>query len=162
MKSHLSIIFISFALALITSCSDGLFKSKQDQNALDGLNEQQHESLFAHLNWINGAPIVDGENTVTGEFVELEGWAIDPQAGSVASEVYVSIGNKIYTTEYGKVRDDVAKYFEDSKFKESGFLARIPNSTLSTGVFPIGVYVVGADGTSYYSSAAVKSFKIRL
>lgn len=162
MKISIPILFSIASIALLTSCDDGTFKSKEMPDAVQGLSKSTSDALYSHVNWINGYDPVDGGNTVTDDIVEIEGWAFDPKSNSLASSVYLSVGGKIYTTEYGIARDDVAKYFNNPNFLKSGYKARIKRSALGSGNKRIEIIVVSADKATYFQNPTDKPLSVNL
>lgn len=88
---------------------------------------------------------VNGEDMISC----LEGWAIDPLAGTVASSVVIQVGDHYYHADYGKERDSVAAYFQNDAYQYSGYMIKLNTQELITEGRII-VHVLSADGTYQY------------
>jgi hypothetical protein len=156
-------IYYSFILIVVTllSCSDTGFYSEPAQSALNGLNDLGREPMY-NLDWINKKQITQGENAVEGDYIEMVGWAADPDSKQLASKVFISIGGNIFSTQYGVDRDDVANYYQNPALKKSGFIVKIARTTLPPGVYPVEVKVIGSDLSSYFSSPVERVVMLRI
>lgn len=79
----------------------------------------------------------------------MEGWAIDPLAGKLASSVVIQVGDQYYTTDYGKARDSVSAYFQNEAYLHSGYTINLNTQEL-IAAGRITVHVLSADGTYQY------------
>lgn len=87
------------------------------------------------------------------ETLTITGWAVDKQAGEVASAVFIVIDNEIRVPViYGLDRQDVASYFENSNFRFSGFWATFASSILVAGKHSISLEIVSKSGYYYYQN----------
>jgi len=91
----------------------------------------------------------NGNIDQTKETTVVEGWALDPLANSTASCVMIQIGDQYYKAEYGKERDNVAEYFQNSTYLKCGYQLEInTQELLSTG--SMKVHVISSDSTYQY------------
>lgn len=79
----------------------------------------------------------------------MEGWAIDPLAGSVASAVVIQVGDQYYRADYGKERDTVSTYFQNDGYLYSGYTISLDTQELIEAGGLI-VHILSADGTYQY------------
>lgn len=103
---------------------------------------------------------VDGEMKSTDQIIEidretsiiyLDGWAVDWQANTTAQAMQLTINkDTIVPVVYHLQRADVANYFNNPSFQDSGFFAFIPASSLTAGRNKIYVQIITADGKQYY------------
>ncbi len=56
---------------------------------------------------------------------------------------------------YGYNRQDVANFFKDENFRNSGFMTSVPVSLFSPGTNTIALIIVGSDGHYYYQTATL-------
>ncbi|MBQ3222100.1 MAG: hypothetical protein IJB41_00660 [Clostridia bacterium] len=82
----------------------------------------------------------------------MEGWALDPLAGSVAGRVIIEVGGELFEAEYGKERDSVAAYFQNDAYLCSGYTAILDTQKL-IDAGQIAVHVISQDGTYQYPPA---------
>jgi hypothetical protein len=90
----------------------------------------------------------------SGEF-KIAGWAVDKPHRSAAGGVDIVVDRMLFPSTYGLTRDDVAKYFQRSEYRATGFVASIPAGTLIKGEHALSVRVVSSDLKCYYSSGSV-------
>lgn len=79
----------------------------------------------------------------------MEGWAIDPLAGTTASSVVIQVGGQYYSADYGKERDSVSTYFQNEAYLHSGYTINLNTQEL-IAAGRITVHVLSADGTYQY------------
>lgn len=79
----------------------------------------------------------------------IEGWAVDPLAGTTASAVVLQIGDQYYYADYGKERDSVSDYFQNDAYLQSGYTATLDTQELMAAG-QLMVHVLSADGTYQY------------
>ena len=97
--------------------------------------------------WANG--LTELYYTPGTNRVFIEGWAIDPIAGTTASSVLVRVGDKVYRPEYGKERSSVSEYYGEPKYLKCGFVMWLPTKEISDAG-AIEIFVVSGDGTYLY------------
>lgn len=97
----------------------------------------------------DSTPVSLAANT---ESLIVTGWAIDMQADSPASAVYVDIDGTLYPTLYGNDRQDVAEFLQNPAYTPCGFLAHIPISTVGPGQHTLSLKIVASDGKTWYGS----------
>lgn len=100
-----------------------------------------------------GSQIVQGDSVSIepeSEQCYFEGWAIDPKAGSVASAVYLQVGEQLYRMNYGKERQSVVDAFEDNAYLNSGYTILLDTAELLEAR-EITIHVISADGTYRYA-----------
>jgi hypothetical protein len=87
--------------------------------------------------------------------VEVEGWALDLAAKTAASRVFVSIDGKIDIPAVpGGDRPDVAEFFKNSNYAQSGFVSFVRTSLFTVGEHTLELKIVDQDGASYRTCGA--------
>lgn len=148
------------------------FPSYEEAYRLINILEENHlnvfsvyEPLFCQLSSsilenkneleFNG-PIGFDENTikVDEKFLCLSGWAIDYINETSYSNLFIKINGRLYKSDSHLNRPDVAEYFNNEKYTNSGFngYIRLDNPILNRQENVISVIVVLQDGNSYYES----------
>ena len=90
-------------------------------------------------------------NSTTEETITITGWAIDEQANSVASAVFIVIdGQTVIPTLYGLTRSDVAESLKNTNFENSGFIALFSSSLLRPGQHTVALEIVSKNSTFAY------------
>jgi len=85
------------------------------------------------------------------ETMTIKGWAVDKQANSTASAVFITIdGGTDIPTLYGLDRQDVANNYKNPNFRFSGYVAMFSSSILPPGAHTISLKVVSKDGVHFY------------
>jgi|GEM_PF-6956731 len=82
----------------------------------------------------------------------LSGWAVDRYAQKPAAGVEVEIDGDVYPCVYGRKREDVAQYFQQPAYKNSGFLLDLAAAQVGPGWHELRVRVLSADGKTYRRS----------
>ncbi len=83
---------------------------------------------------------------------KVSGWAIDAPRRSPAAGVDVVIDRMVFPTTYGTHRNDVAQYFRQPSYRDTGFTATIPANAILPGEHWLSIRVVVADGRCYFQS----------
>ena len=83
---------------------------------------------------------------------KVSGWAVDAPRRSPAAGVDVVIDRMVFPTTYGTHRNDVAQYFRQPNYRDTGFTATIPANAISPGEHWLSIRVVTADGRCYFQS----------
>lgn len=161
MKSQIISITIASLMLAMTACKNEGFFSEPAEGALNGLINQNKEPEFS-FDWINKQQIVPGENAVSGDGIEIVGWAMNPDSKEAPGKVFVAVNGTLFTAETGIARDDVANYFKNTAYQKSGFRAKFARSLFKPGAYSIELRVVSKDGKSYYSSAPDKAIVIKI
>lgn len=114
-----------------------------------GVSESQG---FHYLDICNDAVVPDGDNSLlfAKDRYQLEGWAIDPDARTTASAVYVQVGNDYYQAKYGKERASVAEFFNEDNYVHCGYTVTLDADKVNQAGC-IMVHVISGDGTYRYS-----------
>lgn len=95
-------------------------------------------------------------NKTDTPYVTLSGWAIDSQHNSLAKAVFISLDDSIYVPAwYMRERTDVARYFNNSALKDSGFWASINIKEFTVGKHTLTLRIVSREGDGYYNSAPI-------
>jgi len=85
--------------------------------------------------------------------IDIEGWAIDFPASSLASAVLLFVDHdKIYQAMYGLENYEAVQELHDPKYRFSGFGALIPTKGLSPGEHSLSIKVVSKDGLALYNT----------
>lgn len=86
-----------------------------------------------------------------GKPVSVSGWAVDSQANTTASAVYVRIDQGAsFVATYGLDRPDIALQLGNLTYLKSGFQVTIPAGWLAPGKHTISLRIISRDRTSYY------------
>ena len=83
----------------------------------------------------------------------VAGWAIDDPSRAAAGNVDIVIDHIPYAARYPILRKDVAAYYKEPSYENSGFDFTIPALQMTKGIHVFAVRVVAHDGKSYWESA---------
>lgn len=87
--------------------------------------------------------LIEGSNELS-----LSGWAADFSAAKPLSALYVKAGGMVLKCDYGAPRGDIASYFNNQDFLNTGFSVKIPKDFLSAqNVAEIQFIEVSTDGS---------------
>ena len=92
-------------------------------------------------------PISISENKV-----KISGWAIDQPAQKSASDVIVVIDGKDYKSTFGTERPDVADFYNNSAYNNSGWRIEIPTALIGKGEHKLKLKILAFDKLSYYET----------
>lgn len=92
-------------------------------------------------------PISINENKI-----KISGWAIDQPAKKSASNVIVVIDGKDYKATYGIERPDVAKFYKNKAFTNSGWRIEIPAKIIGKGKHKLKLKILTNDKLSYFET----------
>jgi hypothetical protein len=111
---------------------------------------------------INGVSVENTTQTIliTTPFIKLQGWAFDRTLPNRYSKVYIALNGKIFETNYGKTREDIAIKFENQNYLNSGWEVSIPSSILEKEIKNCSIYLVSAKELSYSVSKESINMKI--
>jgi hypothetical protein len=111
-----------------------------------------------HIDNIGGAlnPLDAQTIQVPAAALTVSGWAIDEPFKAVASNVDVAIDGVAYGARYGISRKDVAAFFKNPLFENSGFQFTIPASLLTPGSHAVKLRIAANDGKSYIESPGIR------
>ncbi len=117
------------------------------------LSALEEDRLFFWVDQINGEvtenePVIINRS-MDSEFI-VEGWAIDARASAPAGGVYISVDDSIYPTLYSLQRDDIARYFNNSKLLNTGFRLRLSSEILTEGEHHLSVLILTHDRTGVF------------
>ena len=100
---------------------------------------------------INGMPPQATPSIAVGTPLRVSGWAVDDRAGAPAEAVIVFIDDGPGTAaRYGLDRPDVARVLGNPAYRNSGFTAEAPTSSLAPGRHSLGLRVFSSTGTGMY------------
>ncbi|MDR6720360.1 alginate O-acetyltransferase AlgX-related protein [Paenibacillus sp. 2003] len=130
--------------------NEGYFDSAKDFRTLPVTKKPSKDLMW--LDSINNE-VANVENIVSinsdEPIAHLIGWALDPQAGTTANNIYLKVGNKYYSGNYGTVRESVSNYFQNNNLINSGFTFDISTKELlSAGKF--NFEIISKDKTYKY------------
>ena len=123
------------------------------------------DALF-WIDTINGKAIAQQPSPIAinasrEETITICGWAVDKGANDSALAVFVTIDGKLdIPAYYGLDRPDVAKAFDNPKFRHSGFMATFSSRILGRGEHTLGLKIVARDGRGYYRPEGTVRFAI--
>ena len=135
----------------LSTLLDSLQESGAAEETLNLLAVDYADWGFHCLDFCNGVSADGLTVTVPSnrEQLCLNGWALDPLAGSTASSVVVQVGDQFYEASYGHAKQSVADYFQYGNYLYSGYTAILPTEdVIEAGSFTI--HVISADGTYRY------------
>lgn len=90
-------------------------------------------------------------NSKNNDFCNIEGWAVDSNAGLPAGGVFFNIDGKVNIPAlYGIERQDVADSYKNKNYKYSGFSGNLAIYSLSKGEHVLLVKVITHDKKHYY------------
>ena len=77
--------------------------------------------------------------------VVIEGWAYDKKNGNVYNNLYIKMGNGVYSTKT-LLRPDVAKAFNNGKLEKAGFFAAIKLDPNDRNIKSFSIIAIRNDG----------------
>lgn len=120
-----------------------------DTTILDGLKKRETTTNI-HIDLFNGKQNSTRTIRVHGNQLSMTGWAVDHPARQTAGIVYVRIGNKLYRTNDGQKRQDVADAYKTPAYSHCGWSVEIPAAMIGKELQPISLVIVTHDRTGYY------------
>jgi len=85
-----------------------------------------------------------------GTDVNIVGWAFDIGSHAPTSGIIAIVdGQTSISADYGHARSDVAKYFNDNAYENSGYSVDLPTGSLMKGKHLVSFAVLSADGSAY-------------
>jgi hypothetical protein len=97
--------------------------------------------------WTSGSALIRRSHDA-----KVSGWAVDAPRRSAAAGVDVVIDRMVFPTTYGTHRNDVAQYFRQPKYRDTGFTATIPANAIPRGEHWLSIRVVTSDSRCYFQS----------
>jgi hypothetical protein len=79
-----------------------------------------------------------------GKPLTVAGWAADPDARSPCKAVFLMLGKARLDVPYGLARADVAAFFHDPAYLQTGFSTQIPTLSLAKGSYPVTLECLAA------------------
>jgi hypothetical protein len=92
---------------------------------------------------------------VPSQDLAVAGWAIDEPNNALAGNVDFVIDHVPFGARYGVARQDVAAYFKNPAYTNSGFQFTIPASLMTKGVHSFSLRFVANDGKSFAGSPEI-------
>jgi hypothetical protein len=138
------------------SYPEGYFDKYDEYKDLP-VKESPPEGLM-WLDSVNNNVVVSKDALTIGKMdktAKLDGWAVDQSAGSVASNVFLKVGDKYYTGSYGAPRTSVSDYFHNPDLTNSGFTFNV-NSEELINAGKISFLVISLDKTYQYAPIEYK------
>lgn len=139
----------------ISKTSNDLRILKYDDAGIDylrGLEKSSDETLY-NLDIVNGN-LFSRQSTepisTYGRYITFAGWAVDKSAAEAASGVVVVIDGKQFLSDYGAARPDVAQFFNNENYQNSGWSIAISRLFFARGVHKVELFVISGDGKKYY------------
>lgn len=146
---------LHFEFALFEACMDNIQREEEHAVLLERMNSlpiaDHDEWGYQFVDYIGTTPSDGNVLTVNaGDATSyMEGWALDPLAGSVASNVVIQVGDRYYDAEYGKARDSVSSYFQNDAYLNSGYTINLNTQELIEAG-QVAVHVISSDGSYQY------------
>lgn len=132
--------------------------SEKDLN-ISNMHEIDRQTIY-NIEFINNIRIVSPQNNAIisqlddADEISISGWAIDALGIAPAKAVYIALNDREpILAQYGLIRDDVAIFLSNGKFKFSGFRATFVPSLLLDGRNNLTILIVASNGTAYYRVA---------
>jgi hypothetical protein len=97
-------------------------------------------------------PLINPSGAVPSKDLVVAGWAIDDPRKAAAGNVDVVVDHIPYAARYPIPRKDVAAYYKEPSYENSGFDFTIPAFQMTKGIHVFAVRVVASDGKSYWES----------
>jgi hypothetical protein len=117
-----------------------------------------NSSLLYHVDSVNGEVISPASSSIVihrdrQKTMTINGWAVDNASANTASAVFITIDGRIdIPALYGLDRQDVAKAYENPKYRFSGYVATFSSNILTVGVHKLSIKIVSEDGLHYYET----------
>lgn len=143
-----------------------VFSDRSEPRLLPPLSElaPAQSTTRANISRVNGDPVTkQGQSFVIPEgdtLIEVNGWAMDAEAGGAAGGVYVEAGGELFPTFYG----DPARLENKvgiPTYGESGFEVHIPVYKIGSGTHELSLVVLTKDRERYYRSDQEVTLEIR-
>ena len=133
---------------------DNNFNRRLDQITFFTLPVKDAQNQPFHwLDLING--VVNQSNKIyldaSSNFILVEGWALDGLNDSVASRVFIEVGNEYILANYGKERESVVDYYKKAYYINSGYHACL-NAEKVIKAQKFTVHIISLDETYRYES----------
>jgi hypothetical protein len=90
----------------------------------------------------------------------VQGWAFDNASRMPASAVFIDLDGKLYPSNYGGDRQDVAALFGSRDLARTGFQWGLPTWKLGRATHEISLKIVSSDGKGYYDAGKKNRFRI--
>lgn len=122
------------------------------------------ETAMAYVDLVNGAKYRRKHTYIVtaGPLITISGWAVDSKAMSPAGAVMAQVDqNSFRMADYCLDRPDVAVFYRQPKYSQSGFTVRIPTSGYKPGSEHIvRILVINADKTGEWLTVTTVPFVI--
>lgn len=83
--------------------------------------------------------------------ITVNGWGADYKNKKAAAGVFLTIDDKTdIAASYGEERKDVATFFKDNNYANTGFTVKAPTASLAKGKHTLTFKVVSADKKEYF------------
>jgi hypothetical protein len=125
-----------------------------DDSALQNTNLVANAPIWTGgVDALNGAaPFITSENrplkVVSGERLEIQGWAASKKTGEAFESVYAILGNQRFRALVA-VRPDVAQYFQNPRLGKAGFDLSVDASIVPKGRHVLRLVGVTRDSRIY-------------
>lgn len=161
----------NYDAVIVYGCSSNFFNAgnifNNAQQTLSGLSRKEQQNTVSYHGMFldkynNVKPAQKGEIEIdrNAKAVSLIGWAVDSDAKSSLSGVYIKAGNNIIACKYGNKRQGVVDAYGEAGYLNSGFTANFSASLLydENGELldSIQFILVGHDGTDFYEPVEYK------
>lgn len=147
---------------VINKESTGYYKTNVTKTLLniESLGDNELNSLEINPNgtqcfidMFNGSRIDPAKKPirVNGETITVSGWAVDHPAKKPANKVLIDIDGRLFRTNYGSDRPDVAKAYKQNNYRKSGWKTEIPVCLLKPGKHVLSLKIISNNSKSFYS-----------
>lgn len=164
-------LLMDYDAVFVYGCSSNFFNSgdifRNAEKVVSELSQKEQQNTVSYHGMFldkynNVKPSQKGEIEIdrNSEAVSLIGWAVDSEAESTLSGVYIKAGDNIIACKYGNNRQGVVDVYKKSGYLKSGFTANFSASLLydENGELldSISFILVGHDGTDFYEPVVYK------
>jgi hypothetical protein len=153
-RSLIWVVLLGLTLPVLSACNyerdDETITPKTTQPASSKVDPKNLPSFY--IDSVNRGQYRTGFVVrVTPDRAEIpvQGWAVDPKHKKPATAVYVVVDGKAeFQASYGEERPDVAAFFNEDNYVETGFTAKVPTAGLTKGKH-ILTFKVGSPDNTY-------------
>lgn len=146
-------------ILLFVACT----KTKVLTSPLMNLERENTPTLY-HIDYVNGQLVDESTKgiTISGEFLEIQGWAVDVKGSDVPANIVFQVGEKQFENTLITKRQDVANALNMKKAVNSGYSFKVPTEKLGKGVFETKLIVIDKDNDSYYVPDPAKTIQVHI
>jgi len=130
---------------VVNAYLDEVHAEGRDQVPLTAYNRFIEVSPAVLVDYRHCTAFVD-DLTVTGECVDVRGWAVFESEFGIGNDAYLLVGDRHLTRiPFGKSRPDVARVLNDERLRNTGFAGQVELPALPDGSYSLRVVVRRGD-----------------